>query len=144
MNDYQILLDMIENAKSGDSIHTDEIDARFNCLFRQWTFLQIKQTRKDVVMFECIDHTGQTIRFGGRFSQSRTDLKDIRPEGWYHGSIYEGTAIGQYMHGYSFVMRKGLEDRIECRHQKSFGIISEGLAEMHAIVQIWAYERGIA
>jgi len=140
------ILEMIESVDPSDTAKLDEIDARVWCYLESHTFACIKWDR----IFVLDEHQCEIEKFNGictlKFTRSRDALKAIRPEGWQY-CMEHSPAIG-----------------FQCTLQDKMGSpdnppnifkspwykagsggrtgLTEELAELHAILQAIAHERG--
>ncbi len=160
------ILKMIEEVDPSDTAKLDEIDARACC------YLNTTYTQKFMRMINRCGKHGDGFEYkyysniGGvekkgirdqnlciRFTRSRDALKAIRPEGWFLESKWltgnKGKPFGQkngdiwkaLASGYSYEGSYGEIGSIT-RSVRSSALPTEELAELHAIIQAIAYERG--
>lgn len=126
MKDYEIILKMIEEVSPDDTAKLDEIDARTDAYVSQRPYngMVEKQT------YATIDKEEECWWIPPQYTHSRDALKVIRPKGWIVGTIMQGED-GWSCHLYLN----------ENAHSVLYGLPTEELAELHAIIQAIAYER---
>jgi len=151
MNDYEKLLDMIENVDKDDTETLDEIDARF------WLYLynpnqqfcgleKLGFRHKGENQFEVLQMYQDTDNFES-YTRSRDALKDVRPEGWWIESIFlplidsHGLVINDDLQFAECDMTRYIQGGNFNRPQVSGEGATEALAELHAITQAIQYER---
>ena len=148
MSEHKKILKLIENVDPEDSDALDEIDARFMA----WARLIPDKFRDEawVVNWElyearlittrwwgvCLVHTdGKTGAWwrAPKYTRSRDALKAIRPEGWF-------ITTSQTIRGAECSMVSSSGRGMVKSHLPTK---TEELAELHAIIQAVAYERGL-
>lgn len=118
------ILKLIEEVDLSDTAKLDEIDARVWCFVKKRAFPGLKLLNYENDLYEQMG--GRRIRTP-KYTRSRDALKKIRPEGWWFQLIpcASGNWMCDSMH----------DIHVEPRP-------TEELAELHAIIQAIAYERG--
>lgn len=138
MKAHEHLFNLIENVNPSDWQTLDEIDGRFWCYIHQKAFKSAKRSEKLNCLIlhletpdEGTDEKVVTLR--EFFSISRDALKLHRPEGWRLEYINLENDHNYVAWFYNKKYNIGISS-ISCK--------TEELAEMYAIVQAIAYERG--
>lgn len=135
MIDHEIILKMIEEVSPDDTKTLDDIDIR--------TFLFLTKhlaphpkfwDEDDNKNVECIKKLEMKVP---KYTRSRDALKSIRPEGWtwVANTQDEGCHFNYYSPNPNHMRRLS-------RVMPSEYFPTEELAELHAIIQAIAYERG--
>lgn len=140
MTEAQKILEMIKVVSPDDTVAMDEIDARMEAYLadKEYSSHGHKEAPPDLyVRFKSGD--GGWIR---RYTRSRDALKAIRPEGWtfvLRCYVPKGHTHAEI---YDCSMLRGIEaERGAAPEVKGFGLPTEELAEIHAIIQAIEYER---
>jgi hypothetical protein len=130
-------LEMIEVVDPEDRDALDEIDLRVfayvnNMIFNKGTmfdkpYYEVKSKLGD--FFDAVVLNGKRP-----FSRSRDALKAIRPKGWWFGWRSDGYCVA----GDGSKSEKGVRRELISSSIRP----TEELAELHAIIQAIAYERG--
>lgn len=168
MTDHKTILDLIETVDPADTAKLDEIDARVWCYINKVCFYnkgnhKPESNAQHEVMFaytktiriEGMRYIGSCMTvIGGRskrFTRSRDALKAIRPDGWGFRIDTKVTFVRSDLTlcDCSAWPPKQLEKIISDRDGDSVSNVlestslkTEELAELHAIIQAIAYERG--
>lgn len=137
MNDHEKILQLIETVDPSDTAALDEIDARVWCYITETLFHDF-DGEKFVTMTGTLreEWTWREWNDDGawednrRYTRSRDALKAIRPERWHFDMI-------GWVSDYRYIARKSAVE-LECPRF----ISTEELAELHAIIQAIAFERG--
>lgn len=142
----QEILNLIKTVDPADIAKMDEIDARVWCYLNHDTheFLGRGKFEYSYADPNQDAESGIYNTRAEKYTRSRDVLKTIRPSGWYVGGIYDDAATGQYDNGYYFILRNKLKTGETARHQMAYGMPTEELAELHAIIQAIEYERNIS
>ena len=151
------ILELIESVDPSDTAKLDEIDARVWCWLKN----------KEIVEQKVVEYTGGPSRpslwyfrngkdgFWNKtlltdyledenweYTRSRDALKAIRPEGWV---FYSSSSIPEQLHGTCYCDKGGKRICDWLELNKKFDerdcVITEELAELHAIIQAIAFER---
>lgn len=137
-NRAEEILRLIETVDPSDAAKLDEIDARVWCYLHDVNFLSIGKTDWGSTRFQfsckCHDEKQEELLLSSYYvTRSRDALKTIRPEGWFF-------FITNFDREHSWFQADG--------HKETWDEIStpvcktEELAELHAIIQAIAHERG--
>lgn len=135
------ILKLIESVDPSDTAKLDEIDARV------WYYVEGHEWYPDCEVLRTEPPSGVVLlqknresitRFPSRirkYTRSRDALKAIRPKGWDYNC---GRRMGAFDVGENYLAWFRGEDR--SAHSKP--LPTEELAELHAIIQAIAHERG--
>lgn len=138
----QIILDMIEAVDPADTAKLDEIDSRADAYVRRLTFVAHEASSFGGLSYKykCDDPPPKT-QYGcawavavPRYTRSRDALKAIRPEGWWFDIENYGDTEAMCT---ATMKNRNLDIVLD-----SDELPTEELAELHAIIQAIAYERG--
>lgn len=137
--DSSVILRMIEAMKPDDTAALDEIDARVWCYLNGYLYLR-KQLDYHVYSFgddlECFLYQSRDREY----TRSRDALKAVRPEGWrleiQHVRSLSKAGTTKW---YSSLISPCGDYEVNCGP-----MLTEELAELHAIIQAIAYERSKA
>lgn len=124
MNSYQIILKLIDAVDPSDTDNLDNID----------TFVHI--LINDIAGNEKYIHPRQ-------YTRSRDALKAIRPDGWEPSAYHPDCIIGCFHDGWYFNLKRLTQFEELRKTAYSMQHKTEELAELHAIIQAIAYERGL-
>lgn len=160
MTDDETTLKMIEEVDPAHTAKLDEIDARVWCFLKGYTFLYLEHfssSGKAVKCFRYDDNgTCGLARSQIKYTRSRDALKAIRPEGWQFQIVWRTGEKGRPFGGrYGEVWKVCASGYLIDESHGKYGemgcltvdlgnhpLPTEELAELHAIIQAIAYERG--
>lgn len=136
MSTAKELLSMIEAVDPGDTAKLDEIDWLVVC----WAYKGLG-LHKDADG-NCYSKDGIKVDLGySAYTRSRDSLKNLRPQGWVFNVGFTGLGDGgEYTYSaHSIGMKKPMGSGAEVLADR---YPTEELAELAAIIQAIAYERG--
>lgn len=139
MKPHEKILDMIENVDPNDSDALDDIDARVWCFINNEKF--IGWVNDERAYFNTDKLINRSTREKPKYTRSRDALKSIRPDGWYP-ILYAISNGGGCVLGFqaSLFSLRAKVDSPDSYTKSLFQ--TEELAELHAIIQAIAWERG--
>lgn len=129
MQEHEKILQMIEQVKPDDTAMLDEIDARVSCYIHP----HIELVEYNNGACHAIRNSDGFTGMPPQYTRSRDALKAIRPDGW------DVLCFQQYEGENSFELMT-LDNKVRTKEYLKFP--TEELAELHAIIQAIAYERG--
>ena len=140
----QQILKLIEEVSPDDTAKLDEIDARVMTYLEGWEFKDYARMYNEERTHAFTLEEGE-ILFTVHFTRSRDALKQIRPEGWrlsVDGIAWVGVETKKNISQDKFAC--SLLNWKRDAFVNSYGLPTEELAELHAIIKAIEYERNNA
>lgn len=147
MTEAQTILKMIENVDPADTQTLDEIDARVWFFNNDATFVSANAFKGCVFGYtgrhnfpepeysETFEIGGQSGFTAPQYTRSRDALKSIRPDGWCFSVIATNPT---FRHCISTQIKKDGSFEDCCQSPR---LLTEELAELHAIIKVIEWER---
>lgn len=150
MSDAKTILNMIETVDPNDTAKMDEIDARVWCFVSFWNKFSSIDKGRLLYIDTCGPHMRGSfkIKYIPQYTRSRDALKAIRPEGWaveYLNQCQRQDGLPKPECFYDWwecrLFKKPENYGTEMLVRRGIKIVTEELAELHAIIQAIEYER---
>lgn len=137
MSEHKKILKLIENVDPENGEVLRDIECYADCFIHDYVFWECRREHKDSYDFSAYWCKGANTKrvTAPRYTRSRDALKAIRPEGVY---IFQSPYSDKTWICFSNFWDD--EDRDDFESPK---LPTEELAELHAIIQAVAYERGL-